>query len=129
MTSLSRTVFGNTPDMADDLLSLVLSGRKTATCWAAVHGDEGARVGQRVVVADGRDRDAAIIETLQLDMRRFDQVDEEWAFAEGEGDRTLHYWQRVHEAFFRGEGVFAPDMALWCERFRLVQVLDRETAQ
>jgi uncharacterized protein YhfF len=118
-----RAVFGNTPAMSDDLLALVLMGRKMATCWAAIHGDLGTMVGQRVTVVDGQGRDSAVIETTELALRRFDQIDAEWAAAEGEDDLTLESWLRSHEAYFRGEGVFAPDMPLWCERFRLIEVL------
>jgi hypothetical protein len=37
-------------------------------------------------------------------------------------------WRHDHEAYFREEGTFAPDMLLWCERFRLVEVLDEAFA-
>jgi uncharacterized protein YhfF len=129
MDTLPRTAFGSTPEMADALLSLVLAGTKTATCWAAVHGDQGAAVGRRAVVTDGRSRDRAVIETTELAQRRFDEIDGDWAMVEGEDDRTLASWRRIHEDFFRGEGVFASDMPLWCERIRLVEVLALETVQ
>ncbi len=49
-------------------------------------------------------------------MRRF-------AADEGEGDRSLAYWRRAHTNYFTRRGEFAPDMALYCERFRLVETL------
>lgn len=120
-----RFSFGDSPAMADALLLLVLSGRKTATCWAAAHGRHGAEVGSRSVVLNGEGRECAVIETVELAERRFDQIDADWAMAEGEGDRTLESWKREHEAFFTREGVYAPKMPLWCERFRLVEILAR----
>ncbi len=32
-------------------------------------------------------------------------------------------WRAGHAAFFARTGGFAPDMLLWCERFRLVAIL------
>ena len=121
--TLQRFAFGDKAAMATELADLVAKGVKTASCWAAAHGDQGAFVGQRFIVTDGRDRDVAIIETVELAERRYDQIDEDWAASEGEGDLSLAAWRKAHEAFFKREGVYAPDMPLWCERFRLVKVL------
>jgi uncharacterized protein YhfF len=61
-----------------------------------------------------------VIETVELTQRRFPDVDAAFAHDEGEGDRSLAYWRRAHERYFRRRGQFAPDMLLWCERFRLL---------
>jgi uncharacterized protein YhfF len=129
MADPNRFAFGDTPQMADELLSLVIIGRKTGTCWAAANGDQNVHVGDRSVVLNGQGRECAVIETTELVERRFDEIDAAWAATEGEGDRTLSYWRDVHEAFFTREGTFAPDMALWCERFRLVSILPRGAGQ
>ena len=70
----------------------------------------------------------AVIETVELTQRRFDEVDEAFAFDEGEDDRTLAAWRRVHRNYFSRQGTFAPDMLLSCERFRLVARLDPEVS-
>ena len=57
--------------------------------------------------------------------RRFPEVDAAFAYDEGEGDRTLAYWRGAHEIYFSRLGQFAPDMLLWCERFRIVEVIER----
>ncbi len=79
--------FGDSPELADELLALVLAGRKTATCAAlASFGEDGEPmpvIGRRDVVLDGRGRPAVVIETVELTVRRFDEVDA--AFAEDEG--------------------------------------------
>ena len=121
--------FGDGPEMADELLALVLSGVKTATCGAL--GDYGPGgeampvVGRRDVVLDGRGRRAAVIETVEIELRRYDEVDERFARDEGEGDLTLAWWREVHRGYFELNGGFSPDMQLVCERFRLVEALDR----
>lgn len=125
---LERFAFGDSPEMADELLALVLAGTKTATCSAlSEHEAEGdpidPTVGDRSVVLDGRRRPACMIETSEVAIRRFDEVDAAFACDEGEGDRSLAYWRSEHERFCGRHGVFSEDMLLVCERFRLVEVL------
>ena len=115
--------FGDGPALADTLLALVLDGRKTATCWSVTDGPQ-TYVGKRMVVRDGAGRPRAIIETLELGQRRFHEVDAAFAFDEGEGDRSLADWRKDHEAYFRRQGVYTPDMLLYCERFRLVGIIE-----
>ena len=80
------------------------------------------------MVLNGSGRPVAVIETVELTQRRFDEVDEAFAFDEGEDDRTLASWRQAHRNYFGRQGTFAPDMLLWCERFRLVAHLDAEAA-
>lgn len=124
IASLDSFAFGDGPELADELLALVLEGRKTATCWAAAEGPKGTVVGKRWLVKDGAGRPRCVTETVELTQRRFGDVDEAFAFEEGEDDRTLASWRREHELYFRRNDQFAPDMLLYCERFRLVQILD-----
>ena len=121
---LRRERFGG-PD-AEALLDLVLQGRKTGTCWAARHGVR-VCVGERAVFCDSAGRPRAVVETLSLERRRFCDVDAAFARAEGEGDLSLEFWRDAHRRFFEAEGAFAEDMELWCERFRLVRLLESET--
>lgn len=125
MSSISFS-FGDSPAMADELLALVLAGVKTASCGALTSYPEDERpvVGRRDIVLDGKGQPAAIIETVEVTIRRFDEVDEQLAHDEGEGMRTLAEWRAGHQAYFERNGGFTPDMELICERFRLVEALD-----
>jgi uncharacterized protein YhfF len=58
---------------------------------------------------------------MELTECRFDEVDELFAFEEGEGDRTLSYWRDAHQRYFTRRRQFSEDMMLWCERFRVVE--------
>ncbi len=71
-------------------------------------------------MVDGAGAPKAILETVELTQRRFDEVDEAFAFDEGEDDRTLRSWRTAHRNYFGRQGTFAPDMLLCCERFQLV---------
>ena len=120
--SLESFAFGDNPQLANELLGLVLAGKKTATCWSVSDGPQ-TEIGKRMVVRDGQGRSRAVIETVELTQRRFHEVDAAFANDEGEGDRSLAYWRAAHERYFRRQGTFAPDMPLYCERFRLVKVI------
>ena len=128
-SGLERFAFGDSPAMADELLDLVLQGRKTATCWAASQGLKGSALGARYVVLDGSGAPRAIIESVELVQRRFGEVDATFAAEEGEGDLSHGHWAVVHRDFFIREGTYAPDMLLWCERFRLVETFGEGAAQ
>jgi uncharacterized protein YhfF len=113
--------FGDGPALANGLLELVLSGTKCATCWAESQGLLSAEVGKMMVVLDGQGVPKAIVKTVELTKRRFDEVDEAFAYDEGEGDRSLQYWREAHTRYFKRLGKYAPNMMLWCERFELVE--------
>jgi uncharacterized protein YhfF/broad specificity phosphatase PhoE len=119
--------FGDSPQMADELLALVLAGTKTATCGALGDFPAGSLdmpvVGRRDVVLDGKGNRAAVIETFEVTICRFDEVDEAFARDEGEGFRTIADWRKGHQEYFERNGGFSPDMELVCERFRLVEAL------
>jgi uncharacterized protein YhfF len=120
--TLESFSFGDGPAMADELLGYVLSGAKTATCWSVRDGQQ-TEVGKQMVVKDGAGRPRAVLETVSLEQKPFGEVGLEFALAEGEGDESLDDWRAGHRAYFTRNGGFAPDMLLWCERFRLVAVI------
>jgi uncharacterized protein YhfF len=113
--------FGDGPDLANRLLELVLTGTKCATCWAESQGLLSAEVGKLMVVIDGQGAPKAVLKTIELTRRRFNEVDEAFAYDEGEGDRSLQYWREAHTRYFTRLGRYKPDMMLWCERFELVE--------
>lgn len=127
-TTYAAEGFGDSPEMADELGALIVDGIKTATCsalWAwQAEGGQIPRPGQFSVVLDGRGQPLAVIETVQVKIQPFNQVSAAFAFAEGEGDRSLEYWRAAHWRFFSrslpkiGKQP-AQDMPLVCERFRL----------
>ncbi|MBO9708688.1 MAG: ASCH domain-containing protein [Caulobacter sp.] len=119
LSALERFSFGDGEGLADELLDLVLAGRKTATCWSWNEVCE-THVGKRMIACDGRGVPRAVIETVSLEARPFDRVDEAFARLEGEGDLTLAWWRQAHRDYFTRNGGFAPDMMLWLEVFQVV---------
>lgn len=121
--------FGDGTEMADELGALVRDGRKTATCSALweleAEGEPVPKAGEKAVILDGRGDPLCIIETTEVAVRRFDEVDGRFAHEEGEGDLSLEYWRAAHRRFFGrtlpGIGRrFSEDMPLVCERFWVI---------
>jgi len=122
-------VWGDSPRLADELGTLILNGVKTATCsalWEYEAEDEPLpRVGTKTVVLDGNGDPLCIVETTEVKVRPYDEVDAQFAFEEGEGDRSLEYWQDAHWRYFSRTlpGICREpisDMQLVCERFRVI---------
>ena len=118
---LRSFAFGDGPQLADDLLDLVVRGLKTATCSTEDEPNTSSP-GECWVVLDGRGEPRSVIETTEVTYRRFGEVDAVFAFDEGEGDRSLDYWRNAHRNYFGRQGKFREDMVLMCERFRLVEI-------
>jgi len=121
--------FGDSPEMADELGALVLSGIKTGTCssvweWEA-EGETLPEAGSIWIVLDGGGRPICIAEVYEITIRKYNEVDAEFARAEGEGDLSLAYWREAHREYFtrvlpRSGMEFSEEMPLVCERFRLI---------
>jgi uncharacterized protein YhfF len=121
--------FGDGPDMADDLGHLVKTGVKTATCsllWEyEADGEPVPQVGDFSVILDGAGQPLCVIETIELEPKPYNQVEAQFAYDEGEGDRSLTYWREVHWQFFsrscaRIGREISETMPLLGERFRVV---------
>ena len=111
-------------DDATELGRLVRDGpkRATASLLAGYEDEEPLpKGGDLSVVLDGNGDPLCVIRTTHVEVRRFGDVDEEFAWTEGEGDRSLKHWRRAHVAFFASEGtVVDEDTEVVLERFELL---------
>ncbi len=121
--------WGDGPEMANELGALIVNGTKSATCsalweWEA-EGESPLETGTVTIVLDGRGQPMGIVETTEVSIRKYNEVDAGFAHDEGEGDLSLRYWREAHKNFFSRTlpeiGMeFSEDMPLVCERFRLI---------
>lgn len=130
---LESWAFGDSPEMADKLLQLVLSGKKTATCGSLwdyeFHNDPLPKEENFEIVLDGKGKPACKIKNVSVRIINFNEVDEAFAISEGEGDLSLNSWREMHENFFkRGLPIigrkFSEDMPLVCVNFELVETFN-----
>ena len=121
--------FCGNEECANTCARLVREGEKRATAsllWAYEAEDEPlAEVGDLAVITDWEGEPQAVIEITAVVVKPFKDVNTEDAFEEGEGDKSLVFWRRVHW------DAFTPDcqeigrepsevMPVVLERFRLV---------
>ena len=121
--------WGDGPEMADELGGLIAQGIKTGTCsavwdWEA-EGNPIPKEGIVTVVLDGRGDPLCIVETVEVTIRKYNEVDADFARSEGEGDLSLEYWREAHRNFFSRTlpkigKEFSEEMPLVCERFRMI---------
>jgi uncharacterized protein YhfF len=130
--SVTAWQFGASPDK---LAQLVIDGVKTATCSAVVvyeaQSETIPTIDDYSIILSSKDEPLAIIKTVEVNIMPMNEVPEDFAIAEGEGDRTYKYWKDVHVEFFTEElskfGLsFSEDLLLVCERFKVVDVNNKE---
>jgi len=107
----------------------VLQGEKTATASAfelyEIEKEPLPKVGAYNIVLDSKDEAICIIQTTKVYVVPFNEVTEEHAFKEGEGDKTLYFWRKAHKEFFTECLVevgreFDETMKVVCEEFEVV---------
>ena len=121
--------WGDSPVLADELGALIVQGTKTATCSALweweVKREPIPEAGLITIALDGRGEPLCIVETTEVTIRKYNEVDADFARDEGEGDLSLEYWRTAHRRYFsrvlrKIDREFSEDMPLVCERFRLI---------
>lgn len=121
--------FGDSQELSDHVLAETLAGRNTAT--ASLEWDyESApsrlpKVGDAGVITDWLGSPRLVVVTRQVDIRRYDEVDADFARAEGYLSDPLTKWREVHWAYFSRRCVALDrtascDMPVICERFEAV---------
>jgi uncharacterized protein YhfF len=100
----SATAYGHTRSVADELAALIADGHKRAHATLErdfeAEGDALPRQGEHVVVLDGHGAPRAIVRLTHVERRYFNDIDDEFAFECGEGDRTLAWWLTAYRQEF-----------------------------
>ena len=116
--------FGDSAGMADELAALVLAGVKTATAsLAAEYVDEPLpHAGAHWVMCGGNGDPLAVLRTVEVRIGPIASVDEQFAWDEGEGERTRDEWYRGHSAFWLRvtDGAWTSEDDVVFERFDVV---------
>ena len=128
-TSFSSDYFCADEKNANICAKLIREKIKKATCsmkyWYVEGGEDMPKVGHLEVVTDWYGNPSSIIETTAVSECNFSEVSKGFAYLEGEGDKSLEWWQKAHWEFFSKEckevGIKpSKNMALILEEFKVV---------
>ena len=96
----SAAPLGHTGRLADALAELVIAGVKRAHATLLRDFEKDLeplpQPGDHLVVLDGAGMPRAIVRTTHVEKRRFNEIDDAFAFAAGEGDLSLRWWLTAH---------------------------------
>jgi uncharacterized protein YhfF len=129
---LETFAIGTTPESADHGAALILSGEKTATSallWEyETSGNRLPYAGALSILLDGRGDAICVVESTQVEVKPFGEVDESFTRPYGECDGSVEGWRQlcwpIYERQCRELGRTASmQMPLVCE---LLRVLYRE---
>lgn len=116
-------------ESANHLASLVIQGEKRGTAsllWIYEAKNEPLpEVGQLSVITNWDGIPQCIVEVIGIEIKPFSEVPAEFAYEEGEGDKSLDYWRRVHWEFFSMEceeigKTPAEEMPVVLEKFKVI---------
>ena len=117
--------FGDNEQLCSELIHLVLTGKKTATCGALRDFENGNEVmptvGRVDIVLNWDGTPALAIRTKSVEIIRYNEVTEAFALREGENE-SLAEWKEDHKIYFERNGGFDPQMKLVCEQFELIEI-------
>lgn len=114
---------------ANECAELVIKGIKKATAtslwWYEKNSESLPNVGDQYIVTDWNGAAKVIIETTKVEYVPYCKIISDFAEVEGEGDKSLEYWKRVHEPYYKREmkpydACFDQKMIIVCEYFKTI---------
>jgi uncharacterized protein YhfF len=118
--------FGDDAEMRDRLLDFVFKGNKRATAAMLDYDyeeDEPVEaLGEIFILVGNENEPVGKIQVTRVDVVRFDEVPDEFALAEAEGDLTGDDFRKSHREFWEGCGYeVKPDSMVVCMYFDLIE--------
>lgn len=92
--------FGGTEEEQNELANLVKIGEKTATSsLVEIQQEEDlTQIGDIWKIHDGKSRFICFVEVENVVLKKFSEIDEEFALLEGDG--SLKNWTRIHHSYY-----------------------------
>lgn len=116
---------------ANECADLVSKSIKKATAtslwWFEKNNEPLPQIGAQAIITDWHGKPRAIIETIRIDPTPYNEITPGFAETEGEGDKSLDYWKKVHKAYYKREmepygDNFEENMIIICEYFKTIYV-------
>lgn len=114
---------------ADECAELVVNKIKQATSpsvwWFEKYHEPFPQVGDLAIITNWDGVARAIVRTTKVEFVEFRRISSAYAYIEGEGDRSLDYWKKVHWEYYANEmKAFeehpSEEMVIVCEYFETI---------
>lgn len=121
--------FCDNEEDANECAKLVKAGIKKATSHSLLglqyRNEKLPKIGDYTVVTDWSGIAQCLVRTTKVELKPFFSIDEEYAKKEGEGDKSLAYWKRVHWDYYTRElegfdRLPRESMIIVCEEFEKI---------
>lgn len=107
----------------DNLIELVLNGKKTATTHIKTN-ENIPQIGELRILIYDNEKKACIIKTTNVIVTKFKNISEDLAKLEGEGDKSLDYYRKTHIDYFKTiDKTFNDETLIIFEIFQVVENL------
>ena len=120
--------FGYSPVMADELLSLVLEGKKTATVSVILEGEPIPKIGDVSLVLNSNGEPKCEIKTTFLTTEPFKDLTWDMVKLEGEDD-TFEQWRAGNFGFWKRDSIkrgynFSDETPITFEIFEVNKIIE-----
>ena len=114
---------------ADLCAKLVVNGIKQATApslWSfKVNNENIPVIGDLNIITNWNKIPKAIIKTTRIENIKYKDITAQFAYIEGEGDRSLSYWKKIHKDYYSREmkgskEKFTEDLVIVCQYFKTI---------
>ena len=114
---------------ANDCAKLVVKNIKQATApslWSfEINNEKLPRKRDLNIITNWNKVPQAIILTTKIELIKFSEITAKFAQKEGEGDKSLAYWRKVHKSYYKREMQgykegFSQDMIIVCQYFKTI---------
>jgi uncharacterized protein YhfF len=121
--------WGNSPELADRIAQLIASGIKTTTSCLLWDQQQKQwtpeKLGDKSIVLDSQNNPVCITETVEIFIRPFNEVEADFVYHYGEGDRSMNFWNKNMWEYYQEEcralgRVAEEDMPMICQVFKLI---------
>jgi len=114
---------------ADECANLVLTGEKRATAtslwWFEINNESLPQEQDIYIVTNWVGIALCVIEVEKVEVTPYSKISRQFAEIEGEGDKSLEYWRKVHWDYYHRElegSRYTPseEMLIVCEYFKVI---------
>ena len=126
--------FGTKGEFRDELIALILDGKKRATAGTLewdyrANGEDIEYVGEKLAVLNNEGEQVATIQATRVEVVRFADVPDEFALAEGEGDLSGDDFRKGHLRYWSSQGMtITEDTEIVLLYFDLISSVNKLTA-